>query len=266
MVKRHLNGITGITRPQFFVRCLFVFGCFSQTLLASEVAQLDDLVQKWLQLEQQNSAVKRDWQQLKNIMQQRAQLLKAEKQQLENVLYQNQQNTSEVESQRADLLAQQTELESEQAKATRRLEVIVQQLLAFETQLPPPLLTAWQKEKKGLEDSSNASQQLQVALALLSRFYEFQNRISVHEMPIEPSDGQPVMVKQLYLGVAQAWFMSRDGRYRGRGFPTVNGWQWQFDESIDPEKIQKAIDIFEKRAEPNLIDLPLKLPSIAGVH
>lgn len=226
---------------------------------AADVRSTDALVQQWLGLEQQATALESDWRRQQPVLQQRITLLQAEKAQLEQVLKDNQNNHSEVEARRAQLLAEQTSMETQQQQLAKQLQQAGRRLQALAEQLPPPLLSVWNEEQAVLNEDSTASEQLQATLAQLSKLLEFDNRITVHEATLSDPEGRQVLVKQLYLGVSAAWFVSGDGSYAGVGRPTPEGWQWRFDEDLDGGRVAEAIAVYEKQHEADLIQMPLRL-------
>ena len=225
--------------------------------------QLDALVQQWLALEQQQHQLQKDWQLRKQSLQQGISLLQAEQNQLQQVLQRNTKQHDAVDEKRAQLLSQQQQLEQQQHTAGSQISAVLQQVRVMQPQLPPPLQHIWQQELNSLPDNADASVQLQRSLFLLTKLAEFQQRLSLDEMTLETTDGQPVRVKQLYLGASQAWFSSADGSYSGLGYPSSTGWSWQFDSSIDSKDVLHAIAMLEKRAQPQLISLPLQLSAEA---
>ncbi|VUD41874.1 hypothetical protein TDB9533_00578 [Thalassocella blandensis] len=237
----------------------------SHLCTASTTSDTDALVQKWLDLEHQSSALHSEWQRQKPILQQRLDLLKKEKQQLQGMLQNHQSQRSEVESKRAALLAEQNAMEQHQQTLNSQLVKLREQLNVIQHLLPPPLQQQWQAEQQVLENQraetgeANTSTQLQVSLAQLSKLMEFDKRITVHEMNLTAPSGQDVRVKQLYLGLGSAWFVSGDGSYAGTGQASANGWQWAFQAGLDGSVIQQAIAIYEKHAEADFISLPLDL-------
>lgn len=247
---------TGVPLRCFWL-LLFIVG--PTPALAADVGGIDDLVRQWLSLEQQAAALESDWRRQQPVLQQRLALLQAEKTQLAQVLKDNQNVHSEVEARRAALLAEQTAMETEQRQVVERLQQVRRRLQALAEQLPPPLLSVLNDEQATLNEDATASEQLQVALAQLSKLMEFDNRVTVHETTLPDPEGRRVLVKQLYLGAGVAWFVSGDGSYAGTGRPTPDGWQWRFDEDIDSDRIARAIAIYEKQHEADLVQMPLRL-------
>lgn len=250
--------LLGAAMPVWCFWLVFISGV-TAPVVAADVGGTDALVQQWLGLEQQAAALESDWRRQQPVLQQRLTLMQAEKAQLEQVLKDSQNNHSEVEARRAELLAEQTAMETQQRQLAKQLQQVRQRLQALAGQLPPPLLSVWNDEQAVLNEDSTASEQLQVALAQLSKLLEFDNRVTVHEATLEDPEGRQVLVKQLYLGVSTAWFVSGDGSYAGTGRPTPDSWQWRFDEGIDADRVAEAIAIYEKQLEADLVQMPLQL-------
>jgi len=227
---------------------------------------LDTLVQQWLSLEQQRSTVEQDWRAREQSLTQGISLLQAEKHQLQQLLQQNDQQQDAVSAQRSSLLAQQQQLEQQQYSAASAISRLLLQLRALEPQLPPPLQQLWQQELADIHRDSDSSVILQRSLLLLSKLSEFQQRVNLADMTLSTDTAQAVRVRQLYLGAAQAWFASADGSYAGFGMPASDGWQWQFDNSVDAEQVLQAIAMAEKKAEARLITLPLHLSAEYADH
>ena len=211
---------------------------------------VDRLTQQWLATEQQASALMSEWQLQQPILEQRKAILK-----------QSDAGQSSVDTRRSELLAEQSNLEKQQQQLTQSLEQLVARQHSLTELLPPPLASAWQKESATLSESPESSQLLQVALAQLGQFADFDNRLSVHEAPIQQADGGELLVKQLYLGVGMAWFSSADGEFAGWGQASDAGWEWHIDTSANAKEIHKAIAIFEKRQQADLVKLPIQLTS-----
>ncbi|WP_426357751.1 DUF3450 family protein [Pseudocolwellia sp. HL-MZ19] len=224
---------------------------------SSPVNELEQLVQRWLQIERQISELTVDGIQQESSMKQTLQLLEIEYQQLSASNESRQKNHSELTEKRTKLITLQSELETSQDLLSAQLNKINQQLISLQVQLPPPLLTSWENVGDLNNDSLETTEKLQIALDVLTRLIDFQNRISIHEMAIKHANGSEIWVTQLYLGAAQAWFVSNDLTYAGIGYPDVLGWQWEFDENIDADQIAKGIAVHKKQRAAQWIKLPI---------
>lgn len=221
--------------------------------------QIDELTRQWIDTDRQASNLQTDWQAQQPILEQRLSLLKAEKNQLQGILEDSGKSQSNVEAQRAKLLAQQAELEKQQQELKQGLTVLSKRIETVSKRLPPPLKATWRNEKNALGDQPTPSLQLQVSLAQLSSLADFNQRISVHQMPILKEDGGEILVKQFYLGLGMAWFVSADGQFSGWGQADEEGWNWQVSENLHAKEISKAIAIFEKRQQAEFVRLPVML-------
>ena len=251
--------------PTFFSRhhralCAIGLTGFAISSVAQQPLEVDRLTEQWLALEAQTSQLKNDWVIEEPMLSQRKALLQAEKQQLIAILDNNQASSGDVEARRTELLAEQAQLEQQQQQLSRGSEQLTRQLQTIATQLPPPLLTQWQQEQQALGDDPALSERLQVSIAQLSRLAEFDSRLSLHQAPVE-TDGGSIQVKQLYLGVGIAWFSSEDGQYRGWGQASQQGWQWHVEPESGSAEIQRAIAIYERRQQADLVRLPIHLES-----
>jgi hypothetical protein len=71
-------------------------------------------------------------------------------------------------------------------------------------------------------------------------------------------DGREVQVRTLYLGLAQAWFVSLDTAFAGRGVPGGSGWEWTVASEFAPA-VKLAIDIQQNAGIAQYVRLPVKL-------
>lgn len=231
----------------------------STTARSADVQQMDRLVQQWLDIERQAGELEADWQEQQPLLAQRIKLLQAQRDRLQAVMTSSRANRTDTEAKRAELLASQTDIEAQQNSVesqVNRLEGLARELLA---QLPPPLQDTWRLELSMLTENKNTSEKLQMVLTVLSKLLEFDQRISINETQITTPDGRDVLVKQLYLGIGQAWFTNADASVSGRGWSQADGWQWVFDEKVDGNEVNTAISMFNRQQETRFVTLPVAL-------
>ncbi|GAB2676844.1 DUF3450 family protein [Aliiglaciecola aliphaticivorans] len=244
-------------------RILVVVGCLlSSHLYGQEISKVETMVNQWLGIERQINALESEWQQQQPLLTQRMRLLELEKEQLLTMLSEKKGDSSQVEKQRLALAEEQTRLEQEQGILEQQIGLLTNQLNGLDETLPPPVKQAWQQDIGELDSAAESSIQLQGNLARLSKLAEFDQRISVVQMPIANNENDQILVKQLYLGASSAWFVSLDGSFSGTGRVTQSGWQWQFDDNIDSNAISQAIAIFEKQSEADFVSLPFSISSL----
>ncbi len=218
---------------------------------------VDNLVEQWLAIERQTAAIEQSWQQQKPLLTQRKALMQDEIQQLETRLAQKHDGDSEVDQQREALLEEQSAIELEQQHFAEALAQLESRLKDLQALIPPPVANQWEQEAAELTADAEPSQRLKVALAQLGSLLDFDQRISVHQMPITTPAADTVVVKQFYLGSALAWFLSPDGSYAGTGQSLDGQWQWQFEPDINADAIADAIAVYDKTRTPTLVSLPV---------
>jgi hypothetical protein len=221
------------------------------------VASIQQLTLQWTGLEHQRDLLQANWRKDKPVLEQRSSLLQREEKELTALLQQTTQNQSEVEQKRLQLLDEQTQLEQEQTLMEQSVAQAALKIHGLYTQLPPPLKQGWEQRLLQLDDGAlSLSEQLQIILELLSELDDFQRKITLHEAVMIDGETE-FLVKQVYLGLSQGWYVSADRSRAARGHATLDGWRW---ETIDePDSIQQVIDILERRQNATLVNLPVVL-------
>ena len=222
--------------------------------------QAEQLIKRWLSIEQQNQALSQTWRQQEPILRQRIALLSKEKEKLQAVIHKEADSQSKVALERAALSQAQTQMETEQKHLKQVLASEIHEIIKLQNQLPPPLSQLWSGITSDSDLSSNdTSVQLSTLLTLLQKLNDFDLRVSSFQTNLVLADGKEIMVDQLYLGLSYAWYTSLDGRYTGRGFPEKNGWRWVADSKVDSEAVKNAIAIIKGQADPDFVRLPFSL-------
>lgn len=259
--KKHKRYIVFVPVFKLVIKAALILASLS-TFVAkanSPVNELEQLVQRWLQTERQISQLTLRGIQQESSMEQTIQLLDAEYQQLNKASVDREKGSGELAEKRTKMIADQTEIEKQQQVLTTQLTMINQQLGSLQAQLPPPLLNSWQAAGDLTNTSLEVTERLQIALDVLTLLIDFQSRISIHEMALNHPNGKQVWVTQLYLGAGQAWFVSYDLSYVGFGYPSILGWQWEFDDNINAEQVAKGIAIHKKQHAADWINLPVSV-------
>jgi hypothetical protein len=71
------------------------------------------------------------------------------------------------------------------------------------------------------------------------------------------SDGKPAEVRTVYVGLAQAYFVSPKGD-AGIGRPGDSGWGWSPASEIAPQ-IEQVVEVLQNKAKPHFVSLPVKV-------
>ena len=69
-------------------------------------------------------------------------------------------------------------------------------------------------------------------------------------------------VDVIYLGLAQAYYVAREGEIAGVGKPTTRGWKWTARPEL-ADDIRNALAVYHKDRQPQLIQLPVKISTLS---
>jgi len=244
---------------RFVLSAVLLLGAAIVVAADNPVQQVDELATQWTSLQRQQDVLSANWRADKPVLEQQLDLLEHESKSLSDVLAQSSKQQDQVEQRRLELLQQQTKLEKEQEALTASLGRIAAALHRLHAQLPPPLVAAWSKELPKLDEPErNISDKLQIALSLLSQLADFQQKVTVNETVMTLADGQEHLVKQIYLGTGQGWYVSSDLKHAAVGAPAVDGWHWS--ESNETTAINRVLAILERKQSAELVTVPARLP------
>ena len=220
------------------------------------------VMEKWIQTQQTISKERKDWQQGKDILVGRLELVKQEVLSLEKRIQDADASAKEAAKKRDALLAENDELKATGARlveAVTAMEAVIRDLWKV---LPDPIQTRIQLLYQRIpEDAAKTrvtvAERFQNVLGILNEVNKANNEITVNYEVHNLSDGKPSEVKTLYVGLAQAYFVSAKGE-AGIGHPTHEGWQWETSKTIG-NKVLLALEIQQGKQTPAFVPLPVKI-------
>ncbi|MBL6766019.1 MAG: DUF3450 family protein [Verrucomicrobiae bacterium] len=101
------------------------------------------------------------------------------------------------------------------------------------------------------------SQRLQNLLTVFNEIEKFNAQFTVTP-EMHSLNGAQVRVQVLYLGLAQAYYVSPTGRFAGVGRPGPDGWIWTANNAIG-DRVKQAIEVSRDETAPTLVNLPFEL-------
>lgn len=219
---------------------------------------------KWIETQQIISKERNDWQKGKEILLGRLELVKNEIASLEEAIRQARSDMAQADKKMNDLIEENEELKAADvllSNAAMGMEEEVRKLRLFK-QLPDPLLAKLQPLYQRLpEDSvstriSNA-ERFQNVLGILNELNKANNEITVSYEVLNLSNGKPSEVKVIYVGLAQAYYVSASGE-SGIGYPTAEGWKWEPSPAVSRD-VLLALEILDGKHSPAFVPLPVVL-------
>ncbi len=217
---------------------------------------------KWLETQQIISKERKDWQQGKEILICRLELVKKEIATLEEKTKQAESSVTEANKKRNELLAENDQLTAAGAQLTVAVAGMEGEIRQMFKQLPEPIQTKLQPLYQRMpEDPSKtrvaAAERFQNVLGILNELNKTNNEITVSYEVHNLADGRPSEVKAIYVGLAQAYYVSARGE-AGIGRPTADGWKWEPSKAVARDVLM-ALEILEGKQSPAFVPLPVIL-------
>jgi len=174
----------------------------------------------------------------------------------------------EVSEKRSLLESEEAARKSWRADFEKNVEQLAMGMESVIPRLPAPVKDGVTASIQRLEadDTDEGAMQLQekfrAILAILSAARDFDGRLTVVS-EIREIGGEEREIDVLYAGLAQAWFVGRQGKVGGVGLPTDEGWVWKEDRAI-AGRVREAIDVQRREAPPVMVSLPVKAGAAAA--
>ncbi len=217
---------------------------------------------KWIETQQIISKERNEWQQGKEILLGRLELVKREIATLEEAKTKAQSKVDAAAEKRVALTAEKEELESVGGRLKEAATGLEGEIRRLYRTLPEPL-----QEKLGQlheripEDPATTrvsiAERFQNVLGILNEVNKTNNEITVHYEVHTLADGKPSEVKAVYVGLAQAYFVSARSE-AGIGRPSEDGWTWEPSNTIADEVLQ-TLEILQGKHSPVFVPLPLRI-------
>lgn len=242
----------------------YILGVSAASLLGSgaqeavdeaKLAELQAAISKLVDVQTLESKERLDWQAQKASFANLLELHQRELKLLDEELGKAGRTAPAHEQQTGELEAQIEALKEARQLTSEAVSRNLPRLRKLTEMFPKPLLNEIETEMPKLLSWTPAVEPrdaLQAMLAILDRAEQFNRRFT---RSVEVQDGREVQV--LYLGLARAYSMGRDGK-AATGRPTAEGWKWESKPEIHDE-LNAAFEIMDKKRPPATVTLPLKL-------
>jgi len=220
------------------------------------------VMEKWIQTQQTISKERKDWQQGKDILLGRLELVKQEVLSLEKRIQDADASAKEAAKKRDALVAENDELKATGARLAVAVTDMEHEVKRLWKTLPDPIQTRVQLLYQRIpEDAAKSrvsvAERFQNVLGILNEVNKANSELTVNYEVHTLADGKPSEVKALYVGLAQAYFVSAKGE-AGIGRPTPDGWQWEASTTIG-NKVLFALEIMQGKQTPAFVPLPVKI-------
>lgn len=217
---------------------------------------------KWIETQQILSRERKDWQQGKEILVGRLELIQQEVAALEEKIRQAGSSAAEVERKRGELLVQEADLTAMGGRLTGEVTRMENELRRLLEGIPEPTLARIQLLVQRIPEDpastrASVAERFQNVLGILNELNKANNEILVGYEVHELADGKPAEVQTLYVGLAQAYYVSARGE-AGIGRPTPEGWKWEPSKAVAPQVV-KALEVQQGKQSPAFVPLPVRI-------
>jgi len=251
--------------------CLLSSGALSARMSAGDVDKISApptleetrlKMDKWLETQQIISKERKDWQQGKEILLGRLEVVKKEIATLEEKTKQAESSVAEANKKRSELLAENDQLKTSGTQLTGAVAGMEGEIRKMFKQLPEPIQTKLQPLYQRIPENPSktrvaAAERFQNILGILNELNKTNNEITVSYEVHSLADGRPSEVKAIYVGLAQAYYVSARGE-AGIGRPTADGWKWEPSKAVARD-VLTALEILEGKQSPAFVPLPVIL-------
>jgi hypothetical protein len=229
---------------------------------ASSLEETRLRMEKWIETQQIISKEHKDWQQGKDILTGRLELVKKEIGTVEEKTKQAEAGVAETNKKRNELLAETEQLKATGAQLAQAVERIEIKTRRIYKRLPEPLKEKLQPLYQRIPEEPNTTrvsvaERFQNVLGILNELNKANNEISVNYEVRTLADGKPSEVKVIYVGLAQAYYISASGE-AGVGCAVDGSWNWVPSKSSAPD-ILIALEILQGKQTPAFVPLPVKI-------
>lgn len=239
----------------FLLSCLFV-----STATANPPQDVRALIQKWVETERMISQEDQAWQENRAAMTDVLIALEKEEKILSDKIRTTKNLGVQADKERAGLLQERGSYQKTSGLLHQKIADYERQVAKLLISLPPLL----QKELEPLalklrsDEELSLSMRTRTVVSIINQIEKFDNSITLDKDIRKITPDREVEVDIFYLGLAQGFYVDRNTQYAGWGEITPEGWIWQAKNELAAD-IRTAIDVYEGRKSPVLVELPLSV-------
>lgn len=234
--------------------------------LCAQTADQDETgratVEKWIETRRLISQEKQDWRIGRDVLESRVGIIQKETAALQEKIGQATNETADVDRKLADLSSQEQQAQA----ASERMRVVIAdaetRVKALLERTPEPVREKVKQLSQRLPQNSadtkiGLPERYQNVIGILNELGKANGEIA-RVTEIRDLGGKPTQVETVYVGLAQAYYVSAAGE-AGIGRPGANGWQWQPSNALAP-RISEIIQMLQNKASAQFVSLPVKIP------
>jgi hypothetical protein len=217
---------------------------------------------KWIETQQIIGRERNDWTQGKEILKGRIDLIGKEVSGLDEKIKQAEASVTESNKKRDELVADREQLKAATAQLVASVTAMEAEVKKLSKLLPDPVRTKLQPLFVRVPEDPAATkvsvaERFQNVLGILNELNKANSEITVSFEVHKLADGSSAEVQAIYVGLAQAYFVSPTGE-AGIGRPTADGWKWE-PAAGAANQVLSALEILQGKQSPAFVPLPVKI-------
>lgn len=197
----------------------------------AEMKASREALSRWVETQQILAKEKKDWQTGKEILQSRISLVKGEIADVEQKTQEASTAGAESVQKKADITREEATLKEAASAVAARTATLERDLRALMPRLPEPIKTKVEPLIARMpadpdHTSISVAERLQNVVGILNEVGKFNGEITLATEVRTLADGRPAEVRTVYVGLAQAYYVSVGGE-AGVGCFLDDGWTWE---------------------------------------
>ena len=229
---------------------------------AAEMKASREALSKWVETQQILAKEKKDWQTGKEILSSRISLVKGEIADIEAKMQEASSAGAESVQKKNDITKEEATLKEAATAVASRTATLERDIKALMPRLPEPIKTKVEPLVARMPSdpdhtSVSVAERLQNVVGILNEVGKFNGEVTLATEVRTLADGRPSEVRTVYVGLAQAYYVSASGE-AGVGRPSEQGWTWEPRKELSGD-IQHVVEILQTKAKPAFVPLPVSL-------
>lgn len=236
------------------------FALIATAQVSTPPGVVEEKIQQWVQAKKTLAAERADWAEEKQQLKDLNAIRRTELAELQAIVTNLSSRLNAAVTKREDLEDSEKKLQTELAALEQRVVAWEQTLLPKLSALPQPLLDTLadpiaRVKNRRAKPGEKVDARVRDIVFILAEISAFHHDLRIHS-ELREINGESREVDVLYLGLAQAFYVNKDGSFAGRGLPGSDGWTWSPSNALASD-IRSAIDMARKDDAPGMIRLPI---------
>jgi hypothetical protein len=227
--------------------------------------QARETLSKWVETRRLISEERSEWQLDRELLADRVTLLKGELESESELLKEKQAEIEKTATVFNELGQEIAKLEAALGGMGAAIEPLEERLRSLLKGLPRPLAenerfaaVAQRLPSPTGPKTLSLGERYLTVIGVLNEMDKWNAAVHVETEILTLADGSPVEVQTMYLGLAQGYYASRDGRLAGRGSGSAAGWIWTPADG-DAAEIARAFAIHSSAEKADFLALPIAI-------